>query len=246
MLVPGRAIRSDLGAMKTQLLLLLTLLTGCATMAGMRTEPLDAGVAKHYAANLQQAVTATRNALLGSALEIDDVERVDEATWMFLAKRKSGNWTYGELVRVVVHETTAGEVTVRILSKRRNAINVTARSDWSDAVFAQLALELDERQRVRLGQTRAVDAPALVVHTVAIRPAEGTLVVDAQLQLAATAYSPRGAAIPNRGFVWSSSNDAIASVSNAGLVTAHARGAVVIAANSDSIVGTATIVVEVP
>ena len=44
-------------------------------------------------------------------------------------------------------------------------------------------------------------------------------------------------------FVWSSSNDAIASVNNAGLVTAHATGAVVIAANTDNVVGTANIVV---
>ena len=36
---------------------------GCATMAGMRTEPLDAGVAKEYTTDLRTAVSATRNAL---------------------------------------------------------------------------------------------------------------------------------------------------------------------------------------
>jgi len=46
--------------------------------------------------------------------------------------------------------------------------------------------------------------------------------------------------------MWSSSNDAIASVSNAGLVTAHAAGAVVIAANTGNVVGTARLVVTAP
>lgn len=128
-------------------LFVLIALAGCATMAGMRTEPLDAGVAREYTTDLRTAVSATRNALLGSALEIDDVEQMDESTSMFLAKRKAGQWTYGELVRVLVVQTSEDVVTIRILSKRRSAINVTARSDWSDAVFAQIALDLEERKR---------------------------------------------------------------------------------------------------
>ena len=64
---------------------------------------------------------------------------------VFLAKRKAGEFTYGELVRVLVVQTRADVVTIRVLSKRRAAINVTARGDWSDAVFAQIALDLEER-----------------------------------------------------------------------------------------------------
>ena len=63
------------------------------------------GVAKVYETDLRTAVRSTRNALLGSALEIDDVEQLNGTTWMFLAKRKSGAWSYGELVRVIVEET---------------------------------------------------------------------------------------------------------------------------------------------
>ena len=132
--------------MKISVLFGIIVLTGCATMAGMRTEPLNMGVAKVYETDLRAAVRSTRNALLGSALEIDDVEELDASTWMFLAKRKSGQWTSGELVRVIVAETGENEVTIRILSKRRSAMNITARSDWSDAVFAQLALDLTEKR----------------------------------------------------------------------------------------------------
>ena len=83
----------------------------------------------------------------------------------------------------------------------------------------------------------------LVVQAVVLNPAADTLRVGERVQLTATAYSSGGVTIPNKPFRWSSSNDAIASVNNAGLVTAHASGTVVIAANTDNVVGTANIVV---
>jgi uncharacterized protein YjdB len=86
----------------------------------------------------------------------------------------------------------------------------------------------------------------VVVQTVVLAPAADTLAVGAQLQLVATARGSSGAEILNREFAWSSSNDAIASVSTAGLVTAHAPGTVVIAANTSNVVGTATLLVPVP
>lgn len=61
-------------------------------------------------------------------------------------------------------------------------------------------------------------------------------------QVVATAMNSGGVSIMNKMFRWSSSNDAIASV-NSGLITAHASGEIVIAANTDNIVGTARIVV---
>jgi uncharacterized protein YjdB len=84
------------------------------------------------------------------------------------------------------------------------------------------------------------------VAAVVISPAADTLAVGAQRQLVAVAHSSSGATVTNRMFAWSSSNDAIASVNNAGLVTAHAAGSVVIAANTNNVVGTATILVTGP
>jgi hypothetical protein len=81
------------------------------------------------------------------------------------------------------------------------------------------------------------------VQTVVVTPPADTLAIGATLQLVATAYHSSGVAIPGRSFTWSSSNDAVASVSNAGLVTANAPGMVVIAANTGNVVGTARLVV---
>ena len=103
--------------------------------------------------------------------------------------------------------------------------------------------ELARRQRQERVGPEPVPA-GLVVRAVRISPVSATLTVGDRLQLLATAYDSSGAAIPNTAFAWSSSNDAIASVSPAGLVTAHAAGQVVIAANTNNFVGTANIVVR--
>jgi hypothetical protein len=84
------------------------------------------------------------------------------------------------------------------------------------------------------------------VQAVVVSPADTRLAVGEQRQLSAMAHASSGALMPDQPFLWSSSNDAIASVSNAGLVTAHAAGTVVIAANAGNMVGTARIVVTAP
>jgi len=99
-------------------------------------------------------------------------------------------------------------------------------------------------QQLAQRNARPTDVPSVLA--VVVSPSEDTLAVGERAQLVASAHSSGGTAIPNRDFMWSSSNDAIASVSNAGLVTAHAAGTVVIAANTSNVVGTVRIVVTPP
>jgi len=82
------------------------------------------------------------------------------------------------------------------------------------------------------------------VRRVEITPHTDTLTAGNSVQLAAKALDENGGYYINKVFRWSSSNDAIASVSNSGLVTAHAPGSVVIAANADNVVGTANVLVS--
>ena len=106
-------------------------------------------------------------------------------------------------------------------------------------------LQLAQRQaqyRAAAAPPAAAATPAPVtqaVQAVVLSRPSDTLVVGATVQLVATAYHSSGVTIPDRTFTWSSSNDAIASVSNAGLVTAYAPGSVVIAANTGNVVGIA-------
>ena len=84
--------------------------------------------------------------------------------------------------------------------------------------------------------------PAAVV----ISPSQDTLRVGERVQLKATAMESSGSAMAGRAFFWTSSNDAIASVSGAGSVLANAPGTVVIAARTGNVVGTARLVVVGP
>ncbi|OLC35259.1 MAG: hypothetical protein AUH81_10620 [Candidatus Rokubacteria bacterium 13_1_40CM_4_69_5] len=110
----------------------------CASTGGMRSVPLDAGEVKFYGAPLATVAPAARQAVLAAGLEVDTVSQEDSLTWMIVAKKGMSLFSYGELVRVVVHQTTEGPVAVRVFTKRRLATNVTAKGDWSGPIYENL------------------------------------------------------------------------------------------------------------
>jgi hypothetical protein len=70
-------------------------------------------------------------------------------------------------------------------------------------------------------------------------PADGIMLDGANRQLAATVLGPQDTVLTDAAVAWSSSDDAIATVNEAGLVTANAVGDVTITAEADGITGTA-------
>lgn len=120
--------------------------------------------------------------------------------------------------------------------------SVAAAHGFNKSKQCRQALEqLADRQARRHGTVGGIP-----VQAVTITPADDTVAVGERVQLIAAARSSSGEVVANRTFMWSSSNDAIASVSNAGLVTAYAPGSVVIAANTSNVVGIARILVLGP
>jgi len=116
----------------------VALTAACASTAGLRSAPLDAGETKFYAAPLAVVGPAARQAVLSVGLNVDTVSTPDSLTWMIIAKKGMSLFSYGELVRVVVAQTPDGAVAVRVYTKRRLATNVTAKGDWSGPIFQQL------------------------------------------------------------------------------------------------------------
>jgi len=107
--------------------------------------------------------------------------------------------------------------------------------------------QLADRLAARARSAAPVAPPGSeIVDSVRVDPASTVLGVSQTVQLAALAFGPGGVVVPPPAFRWSSSNDAIASVSNTGLVTARAQGTVVIAANANNVVGIARISVTPP
>jgi len=84
------------------------------------------------------------------------------------------------------------------------------------------------------------------VMTVGVTPAAPDLVLGDTATLTATPRAASGAPLAGRSITWSTSNEAVARVSAAGLVEARGMGTVTISATSEGKVGTATVYVVAP
>jgi hypothetical protein len=93
-----------------------------------------------------------------------------------------------------------------------------------------------------LGSCDSPAAPAAIATLTVTTPA-ATLIVGETMQAAATAHAANGTALADRPIEWSSSNDAIATVSAAGLIAAAAPGPVTITASSEGRTGQVTITI---
>ncbi|UCF18914.1 MAG: Ig-like domain-containing protein [Gemmatimonadota bacterium] len=92
--------------------------------------------------------------------------------------------------------------------------------------------------------TETVDT-TVPIASAQLNPEEGTLFALGQtLQLTAVAIDAGGAEVPGAVFTWSSSDESVASVSSAGLVTAVSSGSATITASVDGINAAATIWVD--
>jgi hypothetical protein len=115
------------------------------------------------------------------------------------------------------------------------------KSRWTSAgLAALLALALTS-----CGKGGDGIADVLLVASVEVSPASGSLVLGGTAQLTATPRTASGLVVPGRAVSWSSSNAAAVSVSPAGVVTAQALGGPVrITATVDGVSGDALITVQ--
>src|SRR5262245_55596701 len=97
----------------------------------MRVEPLDVGVVREFNSDYTTVLRATRSAITSVGLAVDSDENVNDSTAMIVAKKRISAWSWGELVRVIVQRAAEDRTTVRVLSRRRIATNLTAKGDYS-------------------------------------------------------------------------------------------------------------------
>lgn len=86
----------------------------------------------------------------------------------------------------------------------------------------------------------------LVVGRVEVDPSSAALTIGGELQLTAAPLTASGIPVPNRSIAWSSLAPGIATVSEQGMVTAHAPGQADIVATVDDTFGTASVNVAGP
>jgi uncharacterized protein YjdB len=92
--------------------------------------------------------------------------------------------------------------------------------------------------------TVSVAVTAVPVASVGVLPAIRTLVVGESTTLTATVKDANGAVVTDRPVAWTSSNAAVASVTQGGVVRALAAGTATISATSEGSTGSATITVS--
>ena len=124
--------------------ILVVALAGCATMGGLREDPLNAGKSRHFEAPFVRVVDAARQSMIDAKLQIEEAYRPSPGTQVLLAKKGTSFWSWGELVRVVVVEgrDETDPTIVRVLSKRKSGLNFAAKGDYSEAIFSGIELGL--------------------------------------------------------------------------------------------------------
>lgn len=124
-------------------LLAICFVLSCSSASGIKEKPLSEGVTRSYSAAFGDVLKAAQQATVEAGLKIEEIYKVDESTWVIIAKTGTSAFSWGELVRIVVQKQESGSDTiVRVITKRKLATNVTAKGDYSDAILGTIELKL--------------------------------------------------------------------------------------------------------
>jgi hypothetical protein len=126
----------------TTALLAAMSLTGCGTVSGLRTAPVNEGVARSYAADYGHVTHAAFEAVQSLGLKVEEAGEIDPNTWRVVATAGASAFSWGELVRVSVQRNQAMPVAVWVLTRRRLATNITAKDDYSPEIFQRMDVTL--------------------------------------------------------------------------------------------------------
>lgn len=73
-----------------------------------------------------------------AGLEIEEAYEANEETFVIIGKTGASGFSWGEYARAVVAKNDSGSTTVRVMTKKKMATNVTAEGDYSKEIFSSL------------------------------------------------------------------------------------------------------------
>lgn len=120
------------------------LLVGCATVGGLRQEPLDQGVARRFPLPIDSVMAVVPQAVTAAGLGLEESHCYSESVCLVIGTegmRIGPAGHMGSMARVVV-EAVGDETVVRVLSRRRLANQVAAKEDYSPEILSQIAVRL--------------------------------------------------------------------------------------------------------
>ncbi len=134
-------------------------LTGCRTVDGMRTAPVNEGVPRRYVADYTDVTRAAYEAVQSLGLTVEEVKQIDPATWHVIATAGVSAFSWGELVRVSVQRNPVTPAMVWVLTRRRLVTNFTAKDDYSPDIFQKMDFTLSLRRPAAWSAPVAPPAP---------------------------------------------------------------------------------------
>lgn len=127
--------------------LVLCGLTGCATVSTMRAAPPQEGVSRTFVAEASDVEQTVRQIIArNQRLEFVDSQQIDQRSWVIIAKEGMSAFSWGTLVRIFIEQINDTETTVRVVTKRRLATNITAKGDYSSEILGFIPAELQKRE----------------------------------------------------------------------------------------------------
>jgi len=108
----------------------------------MRGAPEGSGVGRIFDSSFERIARASKDAVVASGLGIEEFYEPAPGKLVIIAERSWSAFSWGERVRVAVYKLAPAQAEVWVYTQRKLATNITARGDWSDTIFSNIALEL--------------------------------------------------------------------------------------------------------
>jgi len=116
-----------------------------ASLAKLKNAPLHAGDSRSFEAPFKKLVAYSRDAMVDAGLELESTEKIDDRTYMMIGKTRASGFSWGEMVRVTVimDDDNSNKSTVRVYTKKRVKINITAKGSYSNTIFSNIETKVE-------------------------------------------------------------------------------------------------------
>ena len=109
---------------------------GCATVESTAAAPTEQAKSFTIPIACASAREALQPALSDLKFEVKTTHDSGDCDRDVVAAKGISAFSWGELVRVTLREGDANSTILAVTTKRRDAINITAKGDWSQEVYA--------------------------------------------------------------------------------------------------------------
>lgn len=109
----------------------------------VKNAPLHAGDARTFEQPFKTMIKYARAACTDAGLVMESSERIDEDTYMILSKAKTSAFSWGEIVRVVLEKKDAIKTVMRVYTRKRIGINVTAKASYTNTLFSSVESNIE-------------------------------------------------------------------------------------------------------